>query len=189
MCEAALYCRPESGCEPRPGELVDAGESSDAGVDAGYEYAWVAGDWGSCSASCGGGTQMMAFACERDDGMPVEDSLCAGPRPTRSQGCNEQPCCSADPWVPTQRCVGGSIIRWVQFHYRSDTGSAADRESCATDCVAWALATGTDRWCCTLGEDTTPGRSWSCALDSATSSSSFSHPDSQGSYVALGRCD
>ena len=60
-----------------------------------WSYAWNTGSWGTCSASCGGGTQTRSVTCLRNDGQTVADSLCtkyAGSKPAASQQCNTQSC-------------------------------------------------------------------------------------------------
>lgn len=58
------------------------------------EYAWVTGDWSTCSVSCGGGTQTRDVYCTANGDM-VEDSECintVGEAPVNSQACNSQSC-------------------------------------------------------------------------------------------------
>jgi len=55
-------------------------------------YTWEAGSWGSCSLTCGGGTQTRSVVCRRSDGQTVADSFCGGGKPATSQACNEQAC-------------------------------------------------------------------------------------------------
>lgn len=59
-------------------------------------YSWATGSWGSCSASCGGGTQTRAVTCENDiDSSTVADSNCdGGSEPSGSQSCNTHSCCT-----------------------------------------------------------------------------------------------
>ncbi|HEU5114492.1 MAG TPA: thrombospondin type-1 domain-containing protein [Candidatus Paceibacterota bacterium] len=66
-----------------------------SGVTVGvcYTYSWQTGSWGSCSVSCGGGTQSRSVWCQRSDGTTVADSFCTGTKPSTSQSCNTQSCC------------------------------------------------------------------------------------------------
>jgi hypothetical protein len=120
----------------------------------------------------------------------VDDSFCTEPRPSDTAACNTHPCCSTDPLNMADRgCIGGTsdIIWWVQFHYGSDTGSAADRAACQADCTRHAGSRS--EWCCELGEDSTTGRSWSCSVHTMVGTRSRSDPDIDGSYVGFGGCE
>ncbi|MDR0651512.1 MAG: hypothetical protein LBG59_09255 [Candidatus Peribacteria bacterium] len=55
-------------------------------------YSWNTSSYGSCSKTCGGGTQTRTVTCKGSDGTTVADSYCSGTRPTTSQSCNTQSC-------------------------------------------------------------------------------------------------
>ena len=60
-----------------------------------YSYWFDVGEWGGCSASCGGGTQTRTVQCKRTGGVACSDDFCtrAGLTvPARSQACNTQGC-------------------------------------------------------------------------------------------------
>ncbi|PZO79293.1 MAG: hypothetical protein DI626_11630 [Micavibrio aeruginosavorus] len=59
-----------------------------------YTYSWYTGSYGSCSASCGGGTRSRTVYCQRSDGSSVSDSYCSGGKPSTSGSCNTHSCCS-----------------------------------------------------------------------------------------------
>lgn len=54
-------------------------------------YAWQVGDWGGCSASCGGGWRSRSVWCRRSNGEQVDGSYC-GSAPASSEQCNTQAC-------------------------------------------------------------------------------------------------
>jgi hypothetical protein len=55
-------------------------------------YSWLAGDWSSCSKTCGGGTKSRSVSCQRDDGQFVNASFCTATKPAESMACNTQAC-------------------------------------------------------------------------------------------------
>ncbi len=109
-----------------------------------YSYYWQAeswsscsanptwSDWGSCSASCGGGTetrscyntsgtQTRSVLCKRNDGVTEGDSNCsnAGAKPSTSESCYEGCLDSASQSCNTQSCApppsvscGGRTVDW-----------------------------------------------------------------------------
>lgn len=66
---------------------------------------WSTGDYGSCSASCGGGVQTRAVVCKDNNGVTRADSWCASPKPSSSQACNESACAPAQ--TPNSITLGG----------------------------------------------------------------------------------
>jgi Thrombospondin type 1 domain len=60
---------------------------------------WVSGDWGTCSAICGGGSQTRTNHCQRN-GVDVDASYCITAPPAASQACNTAACATwvSDPW-------------------------------------------------------------------------------------------
>ena len=84
-----------------------------------YTYAWYQSGFGSCSASCGGGTQSQSVYCLRNDGTTVGDSYCSGSKPGTSQSCNTQACAptityawETGGWSGYGGCTGGTAPTW-----------------------------------------------------------------------------
>lgn len=76
--------------EPKP---VFSQNCNTQSCSSGVSYSWQIGSWGSCSASCGGGTQFRSVNCRNDQtGAVVSDSFCSGSKPSTSQSCNTQAC-------------------------------------------------------------------------------------------------
>ena len=58
-----------------------------------YTYQWAPGAYSDCSRTCGGGVQTRAIACQRNDGLYVDASLCGNqPKPGSSQVCGAAAC-------------------------------------------------------------------------------------------------
>lgn len=67
-----------------------------------YTYSYATGNWGACSANCGGGTQTRTVTCQRRDAtnsnldvQTVADSFCVAhglTKPATSRECNTQEC-------------------------------------------------------------------------------------------------
>jgi len=57
-----------------------------------FTYSWQIGSWGSCSVSCGIGTQIRSVTCQRSDSTTVDDSFCTETKPATSQSCDAGSC-------------------------------------------------------------------------------------------------
>lgn len=56
-------------------------------------YSWVTGNFGSCSATCGGGTQTRSVVCQNNQGTSVPDSYCdINTKPEANHSCAQQDC-------------------------------------------------------------------------------------------------
>ncbi|NXA76811.1 PPN protein, partial [Thryothorus ludovicianus] len=98
---------------------------------------WKTGEWGPCSATCGGGAQTRSVYCVAFDGhgprAVVEDAECMAfaQQPRRSQPCNVRQCAawSTGPWSQcSASCGEGVQTRTVTC--RTQQGSQAQDFAC-----------------------------------------------------------
>ncbi|KFP73678.1 Papilin, partial [Acanthisitta chloris] len=98
---------------------------------------WKTGEWGPCSATCGGGTQTRSVFCMAFDGQSsqgvVDNSECMAfaQQPHSSQPCNVRPCAtwSTGPWSEcSASCGEGVQTRTVIC--RTQQGSQAQDFAC-----------------------------------------------------------
>jgi len=57
-----------------------------------YSYSWKEGNWGTCSKTCGGGTQSRSLGCLRNDGVYVPHTLCKDTKPETIMACGTKAC-------------------------------------------------------------------------------------------------
>ncbi|USN44204.1 MAG: thrombospondin type-1 domain-containing protein [Candidatus Woesearchaeota archaeon] len=120
-------CSSAGGCGISSTSVQDvqscpSGNYCNGGSCYSYSYAWKAESWGSCSVSCGGGTQTRDVYCEQSSGglyapSRVADSYCSGAKPATSQSCNTQVCCYSH---DSYRCYNGDIWYYDSCGARED---------------------------------------------------------------------
>lgn len=64
----------------------------ECGTTTAATYDWNTGGYGTCSATCGGGTQTRTVVCQDNSGNVVDDSYCTEAKPAVSQDCGTQLC-------------------------------------------------------------------------------------------------
>lgn len=91
--------------------------SAAPGVTMGACYTYAHGAWGTfgtCSATCGGGSQTRTRSCIRSpDNVPVDCSLCGGGC-SQSQACNTHSCTKTCTMNQNAAC-SGSVIRTAEL--------------------------------------------------------------------------
>uniref|UniRef100_A0A803YGQ3 Papilin n=1 Tax=Meleagris gallopavo TaxID=9103 RepID=A0A803YGQ3_MELGA len=101
---------------------------------------WKTGEWGPCSATCGGGTQTRSVYCVAFDGQNsqgvVDNAECMAfaQQPHSSQPCNRRQCAtwSTGPWSEcSASCGEGVQTRTVTC--RTQQGSQAQDFACLTE--------------------------------------------------------
>lgn len=91
-------------------------------------YKWTTGEWGACSAGCGGGSQSRAVACATDRGAAVAPWKCqrfTGLVPDATQACNTHSCveCYYDDWHKVVKNMSQYAYRWGSSTPFTNSGS------------------------------------------------------------------
>ncbi|XP_077545938.1 ADAM metallopeptidase with thrombospondin type 1 motif A isoform X1 [Haemaphysalis longicornis] len=120
QCDEALRPKQEEPCQgPCLGggglTMSDSAGNHPSGNHVEGPYRWRFGQWGTCSRSCGGGTQRRQVVCV--DNLESKSNACNELlRPPETQHCNTEDCpsWSLGEWTPCdQECGGGQQSRRV----------------------------------------------------------------------------
>lgn len=115
------------GTKPATSQICNA----QACVD---NYTWLIGDWATCSANCGGGTQTRSVICKDQNGADAADNQCPAPKPALQQTCNTDACPQTYGWLTTdwsecsKTCGTGTQTRIV--YCANAQGAVADASLC-----------------------------------------------------------
>ncbi|XP_022920752.1 protein madd-4 isoform X2 [Onthophagus taurus] len=90
---------------------------------------WHAGDWGPCSASCGGGSKLRQVHCTEETNstkIKIEDEKCSGYKPRYQESCNQMDCPKwhSSSWSGCSvSCGEGMQVRVVECRDHNDQPS------------------------------------------------------------------
>ena len=89
-----VYCKSPAGIRVSDSYCKTSKPAStmSCNTQACVTYSWITGSWGTCSKSCGGGSQSRSVYCKANPGSKVLDSYCKTTKPITSQSCNTQKC-------------------------------------------------------------------------------------------------
>ncbi len=156
-------------------------------------FSWQSGAYGSCSTTCGSGTQSRTVSCQRSDGATVADASCdAGAKPAVSQACTDVSSCTYQ-WMTNDygacstSCGSGNQTRTV-YCRRSDGVTVADA-SCDAGAKPATSQSCTDISSCTYSWVTGDYGACSTTCGSGNQTRTVSCRRSDGATVADASCD
>ncbi len=185
----AITCQSSSGFTVTDSNCVTASKPS--GVQSCFKgncvsYGWATGPWGSCSASCGSGTQSRPVSCQANDGSVKSDYFCSGPKPPASQSCPSLPACASSAptyswrvgdWSACSASCGSGVQTRAVSCVSSRGGASASDSLCSgagakppasrgcpslPTCVTWSWSTGAWSDCSSSCGSGTQTRTVSC---------------------------
>ncbi|KAL0020441.1 hypothetical protein WJX77_003488 [Trebouxia sp. C0004] len=128
-------------------------------------YTWYVGDWGTCSASCGGGVSTRLVQCIHSSNGTVSESSCVAPAPASNMSCNMDPCgfcqenvCSGEGTCAGEacQCHDGYSGLYCQVAANCSSGIVDAQQQC---CPSGVLDNNVT--CCELGS-ALDGAGWCC---------------------------
>ena len=96
-------------------------------------YSWTPGAYGTCSTTCGAGTNTRAVLCKSNTGTTVADSQCTGTKPSTTGSCSTNACpvpinfvWVAETWSACSKtCASGKQTRRVKCRDTFNTDADA----------------------------------------------------------------
>ena len=135
-------------------------------------FSWMQTTAGTCSASCGGGTQSVTYGCVDQDGTVADNSQCSpSTLPPSTTSCNTQAC--AGTWVQTSAgacsapCGGG--VHSITYACEDAQGSVMSTSECPSSQPAASAPCNTQvcqlPWAGTYVADQTCSQSQCCCVE------------------------
>lgn len=126
-------------------------------------YSWSTGTFGTCSLTCGGGTQTRTVQCKDNSGNVVSESFCTTSKPSTSQACNTQACSAtmsgstSFDYISCTKSLRGTTYPFYYFTCSiSATARCGTSISCSNiRCVSPAQNTVNSVYCSAAGSDGT----------------------------------
>ncbi|XP_069805852.1 papilin isoform X2 [Dendropsophus ebraccatus] len=134
FCTIDNEAYPDYMCKGRPAPLNNRTCSTQPCPQT---KSWKVGEWGPCSATCGGGTQTRSVYCLTYEGrasqQAVNDAECTAftEKPATQQVCNLRACAkwNAGPWTQCSTECGEGIQKRT-VNCRTDTGAIVQDTAC-----------------------------------------------------------